>query len=69
MPPRLRDALTRGFLIREEIAHAKVAKGGKGVGTGFWMFNFSPQLRDTLSRVTAVAGRAYARIFFTSFPF
>ena len=63
MPPRLRDALPRGFLIREEIAHAKVAKGGKGVGTGFWMYNFSPQLRDTLTRATAVAGRAYARIF------
>ena len=43
-------------------AHAKVAKVGKG-GIGFWMFNFSPQLGDTLTRATAVAGRAYARIF------
>ena len=25
--PRLRDTLTRGFWIGEEIAHAKVAKG------------------------------------------
>jgi len=31
---------------------------------GFWMFNFSPQLRDMLMRATAVAGRAYARIFY-----
>ena len=36
-------------------AHAKVAKVGKGV---------VPQLRDALSRATAVAGRAFARIFF-----
>jgi hypothetical protein len=27
--PRLRDVLSLGFLIKEEIAHAKTAKGAK----------------------------------------
>ncbi len=53
--PRSRDTLSRGFLIEEEIAHAKDAKGGKEY-RGF-IFNWG---RDC-SR-PAVPGRAYARI-------
>jgi len=40
-------------VLTKGMAHAKSAKDAKGVGEldlGFWMFNFSPQLRDTLTR-------------------
>jgi len=53
--PRLRDTLTRGFLLTQspDAGRGRAAKVGKGVGEldlGFWMFNFFPRLRDTLTR-------------------
>jgi hypothetical protein len=51
--PRLRDALTRGLVVGGVFTHAKVAKDAK------------PRQEhrvETHARVTAVAGRAYARI-------
>ena len=48
--PRLRDALTRGFLIGEEIAHAKAAKGAKdGKGKNFDYFPKLWDARDVVS--------------------